>query len=524
MPAKSTLPRYAREIGYLVALLLPYVALIPLGFLFLWREQSALWWMLGATACAAVAFLLRRRIAETARAEAEAASRLASPASPDWGRREAEAWRIVEAIAQETEPFSFTDAAPIQAAMIRVTNAVADHFHPGASRAHLRFSLPEILLLAERLARDLRGAVVTHIPGARHIKIGDALWLKELYDQHGATARQAYDFLTRFQRIARLQRPESSLLGEAGIKLTGSVLDSLSLRMRAELTATLIRETGRATIDLYSGRLRLTLEELRDAARAENAAARAELVGPVRILLGGQVNAGKSSLLNALAGGAQRAVGALPTPDAPAELMLERDGRPEVVLIDAPGLGDNATALKTLLQQSARADLILWVVSATQPARARDVEALRALRGTGETTLERPTPPLLCVVTHIDALRPAAEWAPPYDLAQTDRPKAQRIREAVEHVGAALGFPRDEIAPVCVRDVASAYNIDLLWDLIAAHLDDARAAKLARLRRDAARLSPRTMLAQLARTGRWLARAARTGGKARKPPAPRPEA
>ncbi len=524
MPAKTTLRRYAREIGYLVALLIPYLTLVPLGFLFLWRERAALWWMLGATACAAVAFLLRRRIAKTARAEAEAASRIASPASPDWAWREAEAWRIVEAIARETEPFSFTDEAPIRAAMMRVTNAVADYFHPGASRAHLRFSLPEILLLAERLARDLRGAVVTHVPGARQIQVCDALWLKELYDQHGETAKQAYDYFTRFQRIARLARPESSLLGEAGLKLMGSALGSLSLRVRAELTATVIRETGRAAIDLYSGRLRLTLEESRDAASAENAAAQEELVGPVRILLGGQVNAGKSSLLNAMSGETQRAVGALPTPDAPAELMLERDGRPEVVLIDAPGLGDNSTALKTLLEQSARADLVLWVVSATQPARALDVEALRALRQAGETTLERRTPPLLCAVTHIDALRPAAEWAPPYDLAQADRPKAQRIRESVEHVGEALGFARDRIVPVCVRDLATAYNVDLLWSLIATHLDDARAAKLARLRRDAAGFSPTTILTQLARTGRWLAQAAWPRGESRKPPAPRPGA
>jgi uncharacterized protein len=523
VPAKTTPFRYAREIGYVVALLLPYVALIPLGFLFLWREQAALWWMLGATVCAAVAFLLRRCIAKTARAEAEAASKLASPASRDWTGRETEAWRSVEAIARETEPFSFTDEGQIRAALTRVTNAVAEQFHPGAARAHLRFSLPELLLLAERLARDLRGAVVAHVPGARQIQLDDVLWLKELYDRHGAAAKQAYDFFTRFQRIARLQRPESSLLGEAGLKLTGSAFDSLSLRMRAELTAIVIRETGRAAIDLYSGRLRLTLHESRAAARAENAAAQADLVGPVRILLGGQVNAGKSSLLNAMAGGMQRAVGALPTPDAPAELMLERDGKPEVVLIDAPGLGDDSAALKKLLEQRARADLILWVVSATQPARARDVEALRTLRGTDAATLERPTPPLLCAVTHIDALRPAAEWAPPYDLAQEDRPKARSIRDAVAHVGAALGFSQDEIAPVCVRDVASAYNIDLLWSLTATRLDGARAAKLARLRHDATRFSSKTTLAQLARTGRWLARAVWSGGESREPPAPRPE-
>jgi hypothetical protein len=85
-------------------------------------------------------------------------------------------------------------------------------------------------------------------------------------------------------------------------------------------------------------------------------------------------------------------------------------------------------------------------------------------------------PPVLCAVTHIDELTPALEWAPPYDLVQADRPKALRIRDAIEHIGDILRIGCDRVVPVSVRDVDAAYNIDLLWSLVATNLGEARIA------------------------------------------------
>jgi len=217
------------------------------------------------------------------------------------------------------------------------------------------------------------------------------------------------------------------------------------------------------------------------------------------------VNAGKSSLLNAMAEQVQRTVGATPTRDDPAELMLKLAGRPEVVLIDTPGIGNEPAALSTLADQTKRADLILWVVSATQPARALDVQALQELRNACSKDPDRRMPPVLCAVTHIDELTPALEWAPPYDLMQADRPKAVRIRDAVEHIGNVLRIDCNRVVPVCVRDADVAYNIELLWSLVATNLDEARIAKLDRLQQDARGFSVTRFLSQMAAGGRWLA-------------------
>jgi uncharacterized protein len=110
----------------------------------------------------------------------------------------------------------------------------------------------------------------------------------------------------------------------------------LSYRLRAYVTRLLILEVGRASIELYSGRLALSEEELR-AAQGLDAALAAAPDAPVRIVLAGQINAGKSSLLNALANEIKSAVGPVPTTARVAEYRLEIQGRPAVSVVNAAG-------------------------------------------------------------------------------------------------------------------------------------------------------------------------------------------
>ena len=104
------------------------------------------------------------------------------------------------------------------------------------------------------------------------------------------------------------------------------------------------------------------------AAQARDAAGTAAPIAPVRIVLIGQVNAGKSCLLNAFAQEIRCAVGPLPTTSRATEYLLELEGRPTVTLVDMPGL---ASARPELLAQAERADLIVW-------GRLRDAAGARA--------------------------------------------------------------------------------------------------------------------------------------------------
>ena len=148
-------------------------------------------------------------------------------------------------------------------------------------------------------------------------------------------------------------------------------LGVLSYRLRSYATRLLILETGRAAIDLYSGRLTLSEDEMRAAQQSDLAPAAAPPLAPVRILLIGQVSAGKSSLLNALAREVRAAVGPLPTTTNASEHQLELDGRPAVILVDMPGLNDEIATPEELLRQTARADLVLWGLGNAARPRSR---------------------------------------------------------------------------------------------------------------------------------------------------------
>src|SRR5262249_6132533 len=157
----------------------------------------------------------------------------------------------------------------------------------------------------------------------------------------------------------------------------------------------------RASIELYAGRLALSDEEVR-AARERDIADTVGPIAPVRIVLIGQVNAGKSSLLNALAQETRCAVGPLPTTSRAAEYLLELEGHPTVTLVDMPGVDEREESAAELRAQVERADLIMWVASATQPARGPDRKRLDEIRAWAGAQLARRPPPVLLALTHID--------------------------------------------------------------------------------------------------------------------------
>jgi predicted GTPase len=277
----------------------------------------------------------------------------------------------------------------------------------------------------------------------------------------------------------------------------------LSYRLRAYGTRLLVLEIGRASIELYAGRLALSDAEVR-AARERDMADTVAPLAPVRIVLIGQVNAGKSSLLNALAREIRCAVGPVPVTSRAAEYLLELEGHPAVTLVDMPGVDERAESASELRAQAERADLIMWVASATQPARGPDRRRLDDIRTWASAQLARRPPPVLLALTHIDELRPAAEWGPPYDVAAPIAPKARAIRAAVNAVAGALDLRVDTIVPVAMPPGRESYNLDALWARIAVELDEAKLVQLDRLRVGQQGLSLREVADQLGHAGRTI--------------------
>jgi uncharacterized protein len=454
---------YWPEVLLFLAVALPWLSLFILGLVWLWQGGHVWVWAIGAATLGLLAWPLSNHVQRRANEEARVALGDLTAPVRGWNVVERDAWTRVLAMADTAAAFSFTEMEPILASAGEIVEAVARAFHPDVRNAWARFSLPEFLLLAERLSRDVRREALLHIPAIRAMKLSHLLWVHRQNVRYGEAAQTGWRLGFGLWRVIRAAL---NPLQAAGQETSGVFFERttkvLSYRARAYATRLLILEVGRAAIDLYSGRLALSDTELRSAQERDMAGATATSI-PVRIVLVGQVNAGKSSLLNALAQETRCAVGPVPTTSSAAEYLLNLEGRPTLILVDMPGIDERADGASELLVQAERADLIMWVASATQTAREPDRKRLADFRAWAGAQVARRAPPLLLALTHVDELRPAVEWTPPYDLTTPTTPKARMISAAVKGAARGLDLHADEIVPVALPPGRETYNIDALW-------------------------------------------------------------
>ena len=501
-------PRPARtlHITLLAAtLLIPTASLIPLGGLWLWQRGWVIYWAAASSLIVAAAFLLLQRlIGRAAPAAAQPEDKAEAAGDEGWTPRQEEAWQDVVALASAVEPQRLSSRDAAQGLALETVEAVARRLHPERSDPLLQFTVPEALAVIERASSGMRSFVVRTFPLGDRITVAQLMWL---YRWRGALqlAEKGFDLW----RVVRLLNPLSAATQEVRERLTRSVFDMGRQHVAQRLASAFVREVGRAAIDLYGGNLRVTAAELgahvTAASRADLAAAEAREAEPLRILVAGQTGAGKSSLVIALANAVEARVDALPATQRFTAYKLSHEGLPAALVVDSPGLA-GGEGFDALVRNAGNVDMVLWVSSASRAAREIDRQALAAIRAhfADQTTRRRP-PPMLLVLTHIDALRPFNEWDPPYDLTQTSRAKSQAILGAMQAAGAELGFEAAEIVPVRVDGAAAPYNIDALWAKIIELVPDAQRARLLRTLSDL-RNAPSwsTLWSQAANAGRVI--------------------
>jgi predicted GTPase len=475
MKLPDLLRAYRREVIAAALMLLPPLVLIPLGAYWLWEQGSGLWFfavcLLGAMP---TGFLILDRRAKPAPVDIDP--------EEDWPARETAAFEKVRELARAAEPFSLTDGGESALNLAtRTVELVAGHYRAKAVKPMTDFTVPEGLLLLHRVSARLRRAVLDLVP------LSDRLTLSQLITAYEYAERawplvsaggKAYD---AYRALRAVVNPAGAALAEARGYIFDRAFGAARSRSQRKLTELLVLEVGKAAIELYSGRLAndaAALDRVAGAmARGGTMAAEAP---PLRILIAGQAKAGKSSLLNALARDVLALVSPLPGPSGfHAFEGSDPEGR-RFIFVDAPGLAASDEAIRALGEEAQRADIVLWVVAAHQAARDTDVEGLKALRDWFTRHPERNRPPTLAVATHIDQLRPFAEWEPPYDIVRADRPKSRAIRDAVAAIAHDLALDPEDVVPVCLAPACGAYNLDALRARIAARLPEARYAQLAR--------------------------------------------
>ncbi len=457
------------QIGLAGLLALPFVVASLLGFLWLHERGWLLWFVLATVALVATVrggrLLLRwRRRRQAATPEVNAAPRQvqASPVDPDWTEAERAVYARARARIDERlkTPLPW-DALPEEA--LAVVEGVAADLS-GGKRSALDFTLPEALLLADRVLLRYRDFLRRHVPFADQVSVRTLYWLWQRQDR--AVLAWETGFLA-WRGIRLVINPAVAMMREAERAITAGLQDRLTDQFRRDAQAILLEEAAQAAVDLYSGRLRFSEAELMAVELRSEIRDRAQLArpdDPLRILIVGQVSAGKSTLVNALADQATAETDMAATTAHPAAHAIDIDGTP-CRLVDTPGLDGTEATLDRLAADMAEADLVLWLLRANRPGRAPDIALLKRFEAHFAALPARRPPPVIVVASAIDALLPGWPYAE-HRLPPDVRDRMGRSMAAIaEDMGGGAVIP--------VRAEPPAWNLDTLHDAIAAALDEA---------------------------------------------------
>lgn len=492
----------------LILLVLPTVGVLALGILWLWQTGNLLYWAIIMAVFGALGYGLQYWLE---RRDRRLLDEIVTEPNPDWPPKAEEVWQQVDKLAETCHPkdWPIDDPSWIVELGRRTLDTVSQCYYPEVEKPYLELNVPHALLIIEQASRDLRKEISENIPFSDRLTIGDLLRLH----RWKAKAEQAYN-VYRAGRV--LINPVNALFGEIWRHLRERSFSMAQSELHRWFLRTYVRKLGYYAIDLYSGRqpvavdetLKLTTERTvvsqADVRRVVQPAAVAE--EPLRILVLGRTNAGKSSLINALFGQLTTATDILPdTMRTFTPFVLQREGLTEALIFDSPGCDSTRFNEKQMHTAALNADLILWVSAANRPDRQTERHCLDTLRIFLSTQLNRRPPPLLVVMSHIDLLRPASAWQPPYDLSNQQDLKAISIRTALQAVATDLAVPLEQVIPVCLKE-GRIYNInDALWATILHHHDTALRVRLLRCLDEKKRTEDWALLRrQLISAGRFL--------------------
>lgn len=425
---------------------------------------------------------------------------------PTFAPRDEAAWALVQEYLDRIErnDIVFESLEQCLALGREILERIATHYNPGKREPLLAIPAPLLFRALEATAHDLAQATAA-LPLAHRITIGDMMRSYRLHQK----IMPAYN-------VYRLLYPLFNWHNALFQRLvTDRLFDLTKQTLNQWLLKWYVDRIGYHAIELYSGTLLLTRQF--DVSTAPPPATTAETLvpsqtvtaEPLRILMLGQLKAGKSSLVNALFGATPAATDVLPMTAQVTSYVLDR---PELggalIIADMGGYADPALPTERLAAACAeaqRADLLLVVLSAINAAREPDRRLLAQLRDYFATQPALRPPPVVGVLTHIDMLRPHRDWAPPYNIVSPDSSKAQAIRDAVQAVSAELRLPPELIVPVCLLP-ARLYNVEeALVPLLVQVLPDAKRTLLLRSLKTLRQQEAWELLGRQARTtGRLL--------------------
>jgi uncharacterized protein len=487
--------------------LLAFLFAVPLavfavaGALWLYDRGWLGWVGLGFLLVQALALLLFRRWSRVPGAMLpQPSAELPANLAP----RDEAAWKLVQEYIDRIDRGELTLNSTDQFWSLgrEILTRIAECYHPNEPEPLFAVQVPLLFRALEETARDL-ATITAEVPLAHRITIGDAVRGYRLQQK----VKPAYDVYRTFYPLLNWKNALFQLF------VTDRLFDLTKDTLGQWILKWYVDRVGYHAIELYSGKLLVTHRlEGRLPVSTENAAVlttEQKLSEPLRLLVLGQVKAGKSSLVNALFGELRAATDVVPTTAQITPYALDRADLGGKVIVSDMGGYEDATVpkvrIKESLEEVERSDVLLLVISAVNAARDAD---RRLLAQIDQHFVARPElrPPLVIVVlSHIDLLRPVREWDPPYNVALPDAAKAHTIRAAMNAVAADLALDPELVVPVCLLP-GREYNVDeALVPLLVEVLPEAKRTLLLRGLKSLRQQEQWSLLGRQARaTGRFL--------------------
>ena len=445
----------------LIALVaLPIAFLIGVGSYHLWATGWFFWAWWPMAICLALAYILGWRWQKQHRRQM-----LEEPTPLHYTERDQAARKRIDERIESTDAVTVDhlgDARFYAEIAQAMAVELAGIYHPNARDPVGKLTVPEMLAVVELAAHDLGKMATDYLPGGHLVTI-----------DHFRQAREAAKWYKHarnvFWGVGAVLDPVRTVTRYAAAQFgLGKPLDLLQKNVILWFYAAFIRRLGHYLIELYSGRLKVGVVRYRellaeqeeskpvtpgDAIIVNGSNETAGRVRAVTIAVIGQVKAGKSSLINSLLGERMAVTDVIPATAGISRYELQSPGsQSKLVLLDTVGYnqaGPEKDQFETTVDAAQQADLILLVTHARNPGRDTDVKLWQSLK---EWFVERPElkmPPVMIVLTHIDLLTPAMEWAPPYDWHNPQRPKETNIAEAAKTAQEQFGEGIITVVPVC---------------------------------------------------------------------------
>lgn len=418
-------------------------------------------------------------------------------ASQDWSHRELEIWQQAKTYSRERLA-SNADWSDMDKQALLVFNLVAKAYH----KKSLDFSIAEGLKLIEEVSRRYRLVLKEHIPAVDIIKVSHLKSGYKLYDKYGDMGPVLFNVLRGLNYAKNIViNPGKAASDFIKQQFSSNMTEGLVDEMQLKAKAALLDEVAAVAINLYSQRFSIDEQDIKPSASLESDKAylAAELE-PIRVVIVGQIGAGKSSLINLLNGTFAVEVGVLATTEG-VTVCEAQLGEAKIKLIDLPGLDGQPRSETLIFSEFLKADLVLWLVRANQPA--RDLDNKFRQRVTEHyaqlNNISHKQPTMICIVNHVDMLNPVNDWQPPYDLTDTKSAKAQIISQALAY-NKSIILPDFTVA-LSIADGKAHFGVEDLKLLLSEQLLNALNVQLNRNRKQAITNSMR-LTEQASRVGK----------------------